>query len=162
MRTITEKEINNKVLQGFYWLNWGCRESIRNQHGKNTSWMSLLIGLHSGSKVIAAEVYSFYRSHEENKLCFVCTHQPEMACVSHIWSQVYSYMPIKAPSIRVQKTICPSHGKHKQYLRFQTLQLAMRRTIEFWSLLDFCTDLTGFLGWVCVDCGLQFPHKTPN
>lgn len=115
------------------------------------------------SEVTALETYNFYRSHEENKLGFICAHHPEMACVDHIWSQVSTYSPLEAPSIQGQRTTSPGRRKHKQYLRFQQLQCTRRRAVKFWSLLDFCAKSNFILwGWVRVDYGLQILHKSPN
>lgn len=93
------------------------------------------------SEVMALETYDFYRSHRENKLGFVCTHHPEMACVDHIWSQVNTYIPLEAPSIQAQRTISPGHREHKQYLRFKQLQQTRRRAVKFWSLARFLCQI---------------------
>lgn len=85
-----------------------------------------------------------------------------MASLNHIQSQVHSYVPIEAPSVRRQRTIYPDHGKHEQDLRFQQLQHTGRRTVKFWSLLDFYAKPNCFseVGYVLLMVS-RFPTNHP-
>lgn len=71
-------------------------------------------------------------------------------------------MLIKAPFIKGQRTISPGHGTHKQDLRFQHLQQTGRRTVKFWSLLDFCAKPNCFfeVGYVLIMVS-RFPTNHP-
>lgn len=49
------------------------------------------------------------------------------------------------PLLEVREQPVLAMGIHKQDVRFQQLQQTRRRTVEFWSLLDFCAKSN----WVC-------------
>lgn len=150
MGTIGQREINSEILQGYYWLSCSCKGHIRNQNGGNS--------FSPKGDLTAPETSTSYKNHGDNKLGFICAHQPEMASMkpSQHWCSFRSTL--------LTRSISPGHRKHKQHLRFQQLQQTKRRAVKFWSLLGFCAKSNFVLwGWVYVDyCYYQIPHRSPN
>lgn len=150
--TIGQREINSEILQGYYWLSCSCKGHIRNQNGGNS--------FSPKGDLTAPETSTFYKNHGDNKLGFICAHQPEMASVKP------SQHRCSFRSTLLTRSISPGHRKHKQHLRFQQLQQNKRRAVKFWSLLGFCAKSNFVLrGWVClIIVIIRFPtdHQIPE